>query len=196
VNGAGRLAPTVCKGRLQALLYTMKMNMSIRTIHLCDRYNQDELFRGTIIPYLVTNRLRPRLLEIQKTRPIPYRVKVLGRALLAARTDANTFWMLLAGNAEVAFPSRTTTTITAAAILSTSASAAVASTTHVTDIAASVMSASTATETGSPLIAVAPATSAATASTGSDALAFASTGAAAAANVATLSAVQKRKARP
>jgi hypothetical protein len=29
----------------------------------------------------------------------------LGRALLSARTDANWFWMLLSGNAEVAFPS-------------------------------------------------------------------------------------------
>jgi hypothetical protein len=32
---------------------------------------------------------------------------VLGRALLAVRTDPNRFWMLLLGNAEVAFPSTT-----------------------------------------------------------------------------------------
>jgi hypothetical protein len=30
---------------------------------------------------------------------------VLGRALLAARTDANSIWMLLSANPEVAFPS-------------------------------------------------------------------------------------------
>jgi hypothetical protein len=29
-----------------------------------------------------------------------YRVKVLGRALLAVRTDPNRFWMLLSGNAD------------------------------------------------------------------------------------------------
>jgi hypothetical protein len=39
------------------------------------------------------------------TRPITYRSKVLGRALLAARTDPNRFWKLLSGNPEVAFPS-------------------------------------------------------------------------------------------
>jgi hypothetical protein len=45
-----------------------------------------------------------------RTCPIVYRAKVLGRALLAASTDANSFWMLLSGNAEVAFPSTITTT--------------------------------------------------------------------------------------
>jgi hypothetical protein len=29
-----------------------------------------------------------------------YRAKVLGRALLATRTDVNSFWMLISGNAE------------------------------------------------------------------------------------------------
>jgi hypothetical protein len=56
------------------------------------------------------------LLDIQQTRPIPYRAKVLGRALLAVRTDPNRFWMLLSGNAEVAFPSSTTTTTPAASL--------------------------------------------------------------------------------
>jgi hypothetical protein len=67
---------------------------------------------------------------------------VLGRALLAARTDANSFWMILAGNAEIAFPSRATTTA-AAAILPSPAIAAATSTANVTDVAASVMSALT-----------------------------------------------------
>jgi hypothetical protein len=42
-----------------------------------------------------------------KTRPIAYRYRaqVLGQALLAARTDANSLSMLLSWNAEVAFPS-------------------------------------------------------------------------------------------
>jgi hypothetical protein len=45
---------------------------------------------------------------IQKTRHFPHRVKVLGRALLAARTEPNLFWMLLSGNAEISFASTTT----------------------------------------------------------------------------------------
>jgi hypothetical protein len=53
--------------------------------------------------YLSRNEYRLR----SRVCAIPYRAKVLGRALLSARTNANSFWMLLSGNAEVAFPSTT-----------------------------------------------------------------------------------------
>jgi hypothetical protein len=46
---------------------------------------------------------------------------VLGRALLAARSDANSFWMLLSGNPEVALSSTRTATTTPAANLPTPA---------------------------------------------------------------------------
>jgi hypothetical protein len=97
-------APAVLNSRMYALLDMMKINTSTQTIHLDSRYSQHEIFRESVIPYLETNRFRPRLLAIQKTRPIPYRAKVLGRALFAARKDTNSFWMLLSGNAEVAAP--------------------------------------------------------------------------------------------
>jgi hypothetical protein len=67
---------------------------------------------------------------------------VLGRALLSTRTNANRFWMLLSGNAEVAFPS-TTATITPAANHPTPATAAS------TSIAATVAAAFVAT--GAPV---------------------------------------------
>jgi hypothetical protein len=119
-------APAVLKSRIQALLDMMKMNMSIHTIHLSLLYSQHELFRGSVIPYLEMNRLRPHVRAIQKTRPIAYRAKVLGRALLSARTDPNRFWIILSGNAEVTFPSTTATATTApAASLPTSATAPV-----------------------------------------------------------------------
>jgi hypothetical protein len=71
-------------------------------------------FKGrSFLISLETNRFRPRVRAIQKTRPIPYRAKVLGRAFLSARTDANSLWMLLSGNAEVTFPSTTVTIATA-----------------------------------------------------------------------------------
>jgi hypothetical protein len=79
-----------------------------------------------------TNQLRPRVRAIQITRPIPHRAGVLGRALLAVRSDANSFWMLLTGNAEVAFPPRTAT-IAVAASLPTSTTAAA-----ITNVAAAV----------------------------------------------------------
>jgi hypothetical protein len=120
----GYIVPlAVPESRIHALMDMMKVNMSIHTIQLDDHYYEYDLFRESVIPYLETNRLRPRLLAIQKTLPHEYRAKVLGRALLAVRTDPNLFWMLLSGNAEVAFPS-TTATITAAASIPTPANVA------------------------------------------------------------------------
>jgi hypothetical protein len=88
---------------IQALVDMLKVNMSIHTIPW-NPHHSSELFQGSVAPYLETNKFRPRRLAIQETRPFPYRVKVLGRALLATRTDPNLFWMLLSGNAEIAFP--------------------------------------------------------------------------------------------
>jgi hypothetical protein len=108
----------------------VKVNQSIHSIDSRDLYSEHELFQWSVRPYLETNRLRPRVRAIQKSRPISYRARVLGRALLAARTNANSFWMLLSGNAEVAFPSTNATT-TLAATLPTPATAAATSTANV-----------------------------------------------------------------
>jgi hypothetical protein len=87
-----------------------------------------------------------------KKSPIPFRAKVVGRALLAARTDANSFWMILSGHAEVAFPSRTATIAPAADNASTTA--------NVAAVAASMLSDLTPTETGRLPTAAAVATAA------------------------------------
>jgi hypothetical protein len=124
----------------------LKVNMSIHTISLPDFYIKHELFRGSVIPYLETNRLRPRVLAIQKTRPITYRAKVLGRALLAVRTDVNSFWMILSGNPEVAFASTTATTTLATNLPTPAAAvAAVTATRPASTTGASAAAASVAT---------------------------------------------------
>jgi hypothetical protein len=89
------VAPAVLKFRTQALVNMLKVNTSLHTIHWGSRCSEKKICIGTVTPYLETNRLRPRLLAIQETRPIAYRAKVLGRALLSARTNANSFWILL-----------------------------------------------------------------------------------------------------
>jgi hypothetical protein len=183
----GSTTPAVLKSRIQAILGMMEMNLSIHTIHLPVRYSEHELFRGSVVPYLKTNRLRLRLLAIQKTRPITYRAKVLGRALLSARTDAKSFWMLLSGNAEVAFPSK----IAAAAAANLPTPTAAAAT---TDVAAFAGHGITAANVDLSTTTATAATSAATPSAASDAFPFAPT-IAAATNVATPSSGQKRKAR-
>jgi hypothetical protein len=144
-------AARVLKSRLQALVDMLKVNMSIHIITVHAWYSNHELFQGSVVPYLQTNRFRPRLLAIQKTRPIAYRVKVLGRALLAVRTNPNSFWILLSGNPEVAFPSTTATTTLAANLLSRATAAVPAIITDVTAIrAASSTGASTSTNVDTP----------------------------------------------
>jgi hypothetical protein len=113
-------APALITSRMQALANMLKLNTSIHTLHLEYRYSKHELYRGSIVPYLETNRLRPHVHAIQKARSITYRAKVLGRALLETRTDVNSFWMILSGNPEVVF-SLTTATTTPATKLSTPA---------------------------------------------------------------------------
>jgi hypothetical protein len=135
-------APAAIACRIHALLGMMKMNTSIHTIRLHNRYTEHELFRTSVLPYLETNRLRPRLLALQRARPIGYRTNVLGRALLSARTNPNMFWMLLSGNADVAIPSRTTTIAVAAKL---PGPAAATSTAKVATVTASVMSTLTTT---------------------------------------------------
>jgi hypothetical protein len=126
----------VITSRVQALLGMMEVNISIHTIHLRYHYSEDQLFQGSVIPYLETNRLRPRVRAIQKTLPIAYRTKVLGRALLAVRTDPNRFWMLVSGNAEVAFPSTAATTAPAANLPTPAIAAATSNTSAVATTAA------------------------------------------------------------
>jgi hypothetical protein len=66
LRSGGVLTPAELKFRIQALADMMKVNMSIHKIHLHTRYRQHELFRASVIPYLETNRLRLRVLAIQK----------------------------------------------------------------------------------------------------------------------------------
>jgi hypothetical protein len=110
--GRGNVAPAVLTSRIRALGGMVKRNTSIQALRLSAPHVEHELFRKSVIPYLETNRLRPRLLAIQKARPTAYRAKVLGRALLSIRTDPNRFWMLLSRNADVVAFSLTTATTT------------------------------------------------------------------------------------
>jgi hypothetical protein len=138
-----QIPAAVMNFRISAILGMLKMNTSIHTIRLEPQYYEHALYRESIVPYLETNRFRSRVLAIRKTHPMAYRTKVLGRALLVARTNVNGFWMLLSGNAEVALSS-TTATNTPAANLPTPATAT-----------ASAIAATSAVTTGPPTVNVA-----------------------------------------
>jgi hypothetical protein len=66
------LAPDVIISRIQALVNVLKVNTTIHTLRADSLLSEHELFQGSVVPYLETNRLRPRLLAIQTTRPIAY----------------------------------------------------------------------------------------------------------------------------
>ena len=129
-------APDLITSRTQALLDMMKTNTSIHTLRVSEMYREHEMYRESVIPYLETNGFRPRVLAIQKTRPIAYRAKVLGRALLAVRTDPNRFWMLLSGNAEIAFPSSNAPTTPATNLPTPATASAIAATSGATNLVA------------------------------------------------------------
>jgi hypothetical protein len=99
-------SPAKLKSRIRAIVDMLKESMSIDTIHMDHRYMELGLFQESVIPYLETNKFRPRVRAIQKTRPIAYRVKVLGRALLVTRTDANSFWIFYQGMPKLLFRRR------------------------------------------------------------------------------------------
>jgi hypothetical protein len=126
----------VLKSQIQALADMLKENVTLQRIFLHSRYSEHELFRGTVEPYLKSNRFRPRVCAIQKTRPMALRANVLGQALLSVRTDSNRFWMLLSQNADVVFPS-TTAIATPAATLILPTPPTVAPPVHVDPVVAS-----------------------------------------------------------
>jgi hypothetical protein len=137
---------SVRKSRIQAVVDMLKVNISIHTMRLPEPDSSEhEVFRGAIMPYLETNRLRPRFRAIQKTCPIAYRAKVLGRALFAVRTDANSLWMLLSGNPEVAFPSTTATTTLATSLPTPATAVATLNAAAIATVSAAVANAATRT---------------------------------------------------
>jgi hypothetical protein len=160
-------APAVIKSQIQALVDMMKVNTTIHTIQLSSCYTHHELFRGSVIPYLETNRFRPRVRAIQRTRPIPSSTATIAAAANLPDTSTTATATSTANVAAVATSVMSALTTTATSSLPTATVAA-------TDAA----------------------TSATTPSNASTSDAFAHTVAVAAANVATPPAGQKRKARP
>jgi hypothetical protein len=187
-------AEPVVMSRLRVLLDMVKANTLIHTIRLWELYESNGFFRESIVPYLERNRLRSRVCAIQEALPHSFRARVLGRALLAARSDANRFWMLLSGNAEVAFPSRSGAAIVDAippadATVNVTTTAAFVSNVATTSSSASAAASSSAAAAASATSAAAAAAAAAAdAASAASAVAASATIASAAANAASAAA--------
>jgi hypothetical protein len=92
--------------RTRALAEMMKVNTVVHTIELSDGERARHIYMEEVLPYLETNRYRPRVLAISKA-DIQMRRPFLGLALQteSVRNDSNFLWMFLSRNADVVLQS-------------------------------------------------------------------------------------------
>jgi hypothetical protein len=91
--------------RTRVLAEMMQQNTVLHTIHLSERERDVQLCTEDILPYLETNRYRPRVLGIKKAHLL-IRRNLLGLALQteSVRNKSNRIWMFLSGNQDVVVP--------------------------------------------------------------------------------------------
>jgi hypothetical protein len=137
-------APAVTNSRIQALVDVLKVNTTIHTIRVESCCSEHDIYRESVIPYLEMNQFQPRLLAIQKTRPITYRAKTSAASMMATLTSTATGSFTTAATAaatSAAIPSTTSAAIPSPA----SASDAFASTPTVTAATAATAATNVAT---------------------------------------------------
>jgi hypothetical protein len=88
--------------RTRLLAEMMQENAILHTIALPEDERDEQIYTESILPYLETNRYRPRVLAIKKA-DFALRRPLLGRALQTepVRNDSNLRWMFLSGNPDV-----------------------------------------------------------------------------------------------
>jgi hypothetical protein len=88
--------------RTRELAEMVKRSTSLHTIRLtlADNGRAEQIYIQEILPYLSTNRHRPRVLVVKKINERPFREKVLGRALHCVSTDPNLVRMFLSENVD------------------------------------------------------------------------------------------------
>jgi hypothetical protein len=78
----------------------VQRNTVLHTIQLYEEERDEQIYTGSILPYLETNLYRPRVLAIKKTIERPFREKLLGRALDCVKINPNLVWMFLSENVD------------------------------------------------------------------------------------------------
>jgi hypothetical protein len=88
------------KHRTRMMAEMMQENTILHTIDLFGDKHDEQIYEEAILPYLVTNLHRPRVLTVAETSDRPFREKVLGRALFSVRSNPNLVWMFLSQNVD------------------------------------------------------------------------------------------------
>jgi hypothetical protein len=92
--------------RTRAIAEMVQHNTVLLSINLPEYERDEQIYTESILPYLKTNRYRPRVHAIKKADFV-LRRPLLGRALQteSVRNDSNLRWMLLSGNPDVVIQS-------------------------------------------------------------------------------------------
>jgi hypothetical protein len=101
-TGGSIALSTEQRAQRSVLADMMKRNTSLHTIRLCADERDQQIYAEMILPYLETNRYRPRVLAITKAA-IPLRRPLLGLALQtrSVRNTSNFVWMFLSANLDI-----------------------------------------------------------------------------------------------
>jgi hypothetical protein len=86
--------------RTRMLADMVQRNIVLHTIKLSEGERDEQIYTGSILPYLETNLYRPRVLAVKQTTERPFREKVLGRALYCVKSNPNLVWMFLSENVD------------------------------------------------------------------------------------------------
>jgi hypothetical protein len=88
--------------RTRLLAEMMQENTILNTLELSESVSDQQIYTEEILPYLETNRYRPRVLAIKKA-DLSLRRSLLGLALQteSVRKDSNLLWIFLSENADI-----------------------------------------------------------------------------------------------
>jgi hypothetical protein len=84
--------------RTRMVAEVMRENTILQTINIREDECDEQIYTEAILPNLLANRYRPRVLAVTETRDREIREKVLGRALYTVNSNPNLVWMFLSKN--------------------------------------------------------------------------------------------------
>jgi hypothetical protein len=84
--------------RTRMVAEVMQENTILQTINLREDERDEQVYKEAILPHLLANRYRPRVLAVTETHDREIREKLLARALHTVGSNPNLVWMFLSKN--------------------------------------------------------------------------------------------------
>jgi hypothetical protein len=90
--------------RTRMVAEMMRENTVLQAFNFLENEYDDLIYAEAILPHLVSNLYRPRVLAVTETRNRQLLKKVLGRSLYSVRSNPDLVWMFLSNNVDVFIP--------------------------------------------------------------------------------------------